>query len=346
MRALKAILFVFLGIAIIFGITSCTPVDEKENKPIELTYATPYSPMHAYSRADMAWIEKIEKETNGRVTIKTFWAGTLVGGSEGITELANGVADIVHIIPIYENAGLEIIKAQPAFFQGMTDLKAELEIFWKLWEAFPEMRKELDRIKVITAHTGAPMHLLTTEKPVRSLEDLKGIRMKAPKEIIPPLQKLGAEGIIMPMTEAYIGLQKGIIKGVWSRYETLKSMKFAEVVKYYNKLPTSRGVYPSRAMNWDSWNRLPRDIQKIIEESGDWWGSRIIEEAAKDDEEGIAYGKGNGVQFIEIPESELNKWMDILEEHAVSEAKRLDAMGLPGTKIYEMARPLVKATFN
>ena len=66
----------------------------QQGKVIELTYASPVGPDHTFSVVDRKWMEKIEKETNGRVKIKPFWGGTLVGSRDAVDEMVQGVADI------------------------------------------------------------------------------------------------------------------------------------------------------------------------------------------------------------------------------------------------------------
>jgi len=307
-----------------------------------LTYANQYPPSHQYSRADMAWIEKIEKETQGRVKIKPFWAGSLISSREATRELSHGVCDIAQIQPIYEKSGMDLIKAHLQNIVGISDPMDNLDIWWKVYNAFPEMQKELKEVKLITIHVGDPMHLCTTKKPVRNLEDLKGLKLRLPAPLVKPMAELGVQPVSIPMNEAFIALQKGIAEGVTSNYETLKTMRHADIAKYYTMLVSPRGAYPSRAMNWNTWNKLPKDIQKIISDSSQWWSLKIIEENKKDAEEGYQYAVEKGVEFIEVPKEDQEKWTALLIKHARLEAERLDEKGLPGSKMFLFTRGLVE----
>jgi hypothetical protein len=80
----------------------------QQGKVIELTYASPVGPDHTFSVVDRRWMEKIEKETNGRVKIKPFWGGTLVGSRDAIDEMAQGVADIGFVSPGYAKSGYNL----------------------------------------------------------------------------------------------------------------------------------------------------------------------------------------------------------------------------------------------
>jgi TRAP-type transport system periplasmic protein len=312
-----------------------------QQKPIELKYATIYPPTHAFSIADQHWIQKIEKETNGRVKITPYWAGSLVSAREGYQDAIGGVADIVNASIAYEKAGFDLSKGQGGFYQGLTDQEAKLKIFWQLWDKYPEIRKEFANVKVIGLFTAPNMFLMTT-KPVKSLADLKGMRIKAPIELVQPLKALGAEALIMPMTEVYESVNKGILSGLWGSHELYKSMKFVDVVKYETDLLSVIGPIPSRIMPDSSWKKLPPDIQKIFEANKEWWSNECLKEVLKVDAEGFEMAKKAGIQFSQLPASEVQKFHDLYDTELAKLAKGLDDKGLPGTKYYQDVRKLVK----
>jgi TRAP-type transport system periplasmic protein len=147
----------------------------------------------------------------------------------------------------------------------------------------------------------------------------------------------------MPVVEMYESLQKGIIQGVIFAHGDYKSLKLAEIVKYETEnFAQDRGVYVSRAMNKDAWNKLPPDIQKIIDASTNWWGETIHTESKKPEEEGRAMAEKAGVQFFKMDQAGLQKYSTTFDAENLKEAQALDAKGYPGTKIYNEARRLVK----
>lgn len=314
-----------------------------QGKPIELKYATIYPPTHAFSVADQHWIDKIEKETNGRVKITPYWAGSLVSAREGYQDAIGGVADIVNASIAYEKAGFDLTKGQGGFYQGVTDQETKLKIFWQLWEKYPELKKEFANVKVIGLFTAPNMRLMTT-KPVKSLADLKGMRIKAPIELVQPLKALGAEALIMPMTEVYESVNKGILTGLWGSHELYKSMKFVDVVKYEIDLPSVIGPIPARIMPDSALKKLPPDIQKILEMNKEWWSLEALKEVEKVDIEGLELAKKAGIQFSQLPPSEVQKFNDLYDAELVKSAKALDDKGLPGTKYYQDVRRLIKET--
>jgi TRAP-type C4-dicarboxylate transport system substrate-binding protein len=275
------------------------------------------------------------------VKITPYWSGTLVSAREGYQDAIGGVADIVYASIAYEKAGFDLAKGQGGFYQGVKDQETKLKIFWQLWDKYPELRKEFANVKVIGLFTAPTMRLMTT-KPVKSLADLKGMRIRAPLELIQPLKALGAETLIMPMTEVYESVNKGILTGLWGSHELYKSMKFVDVVKYEVELPSVIGPIPARIMPDSAWNKLSPDVQKVFDSEKQWWSIEAAKEVEKVDTEGFDLAKKSGIQFSQLPQSEVQKFMDLYDTELAKSAKVLDGKGLPGTKYYQDVRRLIK----
>ncbi|MFZ2102640.1 MAG: TRAP transporter substrate-binding protein DctP [Oricola sp.] len=317
---------------VILGATAASAAE------FEFSYASPYSPTHPYGMADEAWIKRIEDQTGGRVKITPYWGGTLITSREGVDELAAGVADMSYIAPIYARSGYELTRNTPALFYGFADAGKVLDIYMKLWDEYPQFAEELGGVHVLGFNVGTPMHLLLREKPVKTLDDLKGLRIRSALDYVGPLADFGAEGVTMPMTETYPALQKGVVDGVIAPYEALKSLSFAEVVKYYSELPHSRGAYPSRAMNQARWDALPDDIRKVFNDNIEWLSLETLAEAQKAEDAGKEYGVEKGVQFNTVSDEVTAEYAEHFASNAKDVAAKLDEQGLPGTKVLEEIR--------
>lgn len=300
---------------------------------IELTYASPYSTAHPYGAADTEWMERIQQQSGGRVAITAYWGKTLITSREGVNEVVAGIADMAYITPIYATSGFDLLRKTPAFFYGYSNPDQVLKTFLSLWEKYPQFSAELEGVHVLGYNVGTPMHIMLRSKPINTLDDLKGLRIRSANDYISALSMLGAEGVAMPMGDTYPALQKGVLDGVIAPYEALKSLSFAEVVKFYSEIPHSRGAYPSRAMNQGVWDGLPADIQKIFTDNVEWLTKRNLELSMGAEEAGKAYGVSNGVQFNTPGEDVQKAYAATFIEGAKSVAAELDAAGLPGTAI-------------
>ena len=152
---------------------------------IELKYGSRYPQTHPYAVADQHWIEKIEKETNGRVKIKPYWAETLLTYKDSIDGVAKGTVDIGSIT-LFET-GLDLTKALIGYFWGSPSDKLNIKIYWELWDKFPELRKEFERVKLLGCTAGyalAPDDDQARENACRSErdEDKDNVRYDCPSE--------------------------------------------------------------------------------------------------------------------------------------------------------------------
>src|SRR5690606_36387605 len=152
-------------------------------------------------------------------------------------------------------------------------------------------------------------------------------------DYVGPLAAFGAEGVTMPMVETYPALERGVVDGVIAPYEALKSLSFAEVIKFYSELPHARGAYPSRAMNQQVWDSLPADIQKVFDDNTLWLSEATLRYAIGAEDEGRAYGEQLGVKFNAVSDDVQAQYAAAFVENAKKVAAQLDAEGLPGTEV-------------
>jgi TRAP-type transport system periplasmic protein len=312
-----------------------------QQKVIELTYGTPYNNDHQFSKTDIKWMAKIEKETNGRVKFKPFWGGAIIGPTgAAIEEVVKGVADVGFISVGQAKTGYDIAKANFLFFIG-AEQKEGWKVFKEALKKFPEIEKEYKGLKVLCWSSGADYQLLS-RKPVRKLADLKGMRIKTLGEIVDVLKNLGVEGMASPMSEVYMNVQKGVLDGAFTMYSTLKVFRFAEVAKYMTETNLYRPHSGGRVMGLTTWNKLPPDIQKIFENNIEWFSNEADSDVAREEIEGRDFGAKNGVEFIKLPREDTAKFNELVMQEALKEAKKLDGKGIPGTKILTEVQKMIK----
>lgn len=334
MRKQKLLAFMLVGVMLV-GTLLVGACAEEEAPPevIELTYGTPFFSTHSFSLSDEYWFELIEKESRGRVKITPYWGGTLINPATAWSELVAGVADFGWLSIGSTEPGFDLWwLTQASLF--MVPPENAVACIKELLEISPEFRAQFEELKLLSFQYSAPYQLATCKKPVRCVEDLRGLAIRCALPHIGWLDELGAEPVMMRMGEAYIALQKGIVDGTLTPYSELEAMKFAEVVEYITVIDLGVAPLPCRFMNWDSWNSLPPDIQKIFEETAMLAAERGVELTAKARDEGIAYAEQLGLEFIELSAGDLQKIYDVINSVILRTAAELDAEGLSGTKFY------------
>ncbi|HVN97218.1 MAG TPA: TRAP transporter substrate-binding protein DctP [Syntrophorhabdaceae bacterium] len=339
MKRTKILAVLFVGAFFVMLTLPGVTIAQAQNV-IKLTYASPYGPDHSFSKADKRYFDKIEKDTKGRVKITPYWGGTLMTGADAIDELAAGTADMALISPSAAKAGYDLTKASVLFFFGANQQDGH-KVFMETIKKIPELEKEFKGLKVLAWTGGADFQLLT-RRPVRKIDDFKGLRIKARGDTGDVYTPFGVATVPNPMGEVYMMIQKNMLDGVDAPISVLKVLKMADVTKYCTMLGTFGTPTGTRAMNINTYNKLPADIRKIFDDNVDYYSVIAEEEVQNDDKVGLEYAKANGVEFINLPKADLDKLRAVWYEKAQKEAKTLDAKGLPGTKFLNEAQAVIK----
>lgn len=308
-----------------------------------LTYASPYPPTHPFSRADIAWMEHIASASGGRLQIKPYWSGGLISSDMSMTEIRHGLADIGLVTPIYARGGAHMLRAQSGFYGGVRTIEDQVAIYDCLAERFPSFGDELKGLHVLAVQGGNFPGVLTRNRPVRTLADLKGLRLRAQSDAIDILRDLGADPVNMPMGEVYSALAKGVIDGVVAPADTIKSLHFAEVAHHFTTVRFSRGAYPARALSDRAYRRLPPDLQKLVLGSKPFWEAALNREILKAEHAGIDYASTHGVEMIDIAPAEQQRFDQLYNKFALSQARALEKYGLrDGVEVLSQAQRFVQ----
>ena len=240
--------------------------------PIKLSYAN-FPPAPTFPCVQMErWKKEVEKRTNGKVVVNTFPGGTLLGAKNMMDGVIAGQADIGNLCMAYQ-PGRFIVTNATSLPLGITNAHKGSLVLWDVWKKYqPEA---FAKVKVLAMFTTAPTNIMS-KVPVRTLEDLKGLDLRASGGAAQILAAWGANPVGMPMPATVEALQKGVVKGLFSSLEAMKDFKFAETCKYVTITDTV--IYPfAVVMNMDSWNKLPEDVQQVMDdlrvEQSEWTGT-------------------------------------------------------------------------
>jgi TRAP-type transport system periplasmic protein len=199
----------------------------------------------------------------------------------------------------------------------------------------------MEGVRVLAVQGGNLPHVLTRDRPVRRLEDLRGLRLRAPSELAPVLRKLGVDVVTMPMGEVYSAISKGIVDGVVAPADTIKSLHFDEVTRHVSLLSVSRGAYPARAISEARWRTLPADLQAVLDGSVAVWEAALAKEIATAEAAGLAYATEKGIAVLPIDPAEQQRFDAIYDATALEHARQLERYGIDGSAVYRKARAVV-----
>jgi TRAP-type C4-dicarboxylate transport system substrate-binding protein len=307
-------------------------------EPIKLSYAN-FPPAPTFPCVQMErWKEEVEKRTGGQVAIDTYPGGTLLGDKEMMDGVIAGRADIGCLCMAYQ-PGRFVITNAISLPLGLPNAKVGSLALWHLYLKYkPEA---FSKVKVLTMFTTAPSNIMS-KTPIRNLNDMKGVSLRASGGAAQILKAWGANQVGMPMPATPEALQKGVVQGLFSSLEVMKDFKFAELCKYVTM--TEAAVYPfAVVMNMDAWTKLPKDVQKVMDdlamEQCQWTGEYMDNHV----NEAIAWSKETqNVEVIRLSKDERAEWDKLLAPITAKWIEDTKAKGLPAEAIVEYIRAFAK----
>lgn len=299
--------FLVFFIGTVFAVAGSTRVDAA---PIKLTYSIFFPATHGQAKTAMDWAKEIEKRTNGRVQISIFPGGTLTKAPQCYDGVVKGISDIGFSLFGYTRGRFPAMAAVD-LPMGYSDGKIASKVAHKFAQAVNP--KELQDVKVLYLHAHGP-GLLHTKKPVRKLEDLKGMKIRCTGGTAPVVKALGGVPVAMPQGGTYDALQKGVVEGTFGPIEVLKGWKQGEVIKYTTEC-YSIGYTTTFfvVMNLDKWKALPQDVQQIFEEVSEIYSGLHGQVWDLVDQEGRNFTLKLGNEVIPLSESESARWREAVE---------------------------------
>lgn len=304
---------------------------------ITLTYAF-FAPAGTFPGKQMAhWAAEVAKKTGGKVEVKTFPGGTLLGAREMYDGVTKGVADIGLGAPSYD-PGRFPLSSGVSLPVGFKDATVASRTLWALTQEFKP--KEFEEFKIIAMFTTEPGYI-QSRTAVASLADLKGMKLRAAGTGVPVLKALGAAPVGMPMPEVPQSVQTRVIDGTMTSREVLKDFKLASTLKFVTDYPTVVVTFAA-VMDAKRWAKLPPDVQKVIDELGPqmavWTGHYHDRENVG---AALEWAKQeHGLKIVALAPGERAQWDARLKSMEADWVKEMTAKGLPAAKYMARLREL------
>jgi TRAP-type C4-dicarboxylate transport system substrate-binding protein len=226
-------------------------------------------------------------------------------------------------------------------FLGAGSAEAVSLALWDLYKEFPQIQAEYPGVKVLSQWSTTAFQFLTKKKPIKTLEDVKGVKIRCGGgPVVPVLKATGAAVVVMSAGTAYEGLEKGTIDGTFFPIGDSHAFNLGDVVKYcteVNMINTSFAL----VMNEASWKKLSPADQATLEKLS---GAHFAKLAGSvwDANETIGrkeLGK-KGVQFIKPTPQEQAKFQAATASIVDKWVEDMEKKGLPGKKIVARAKEL------
>ncbi|MFC2013997.1 TRAP transporter substrate-binding protein DctP [Chloroflexota bacterium] len=337
---MKRFLLVPLAILLIGALISGSCAKPATPEVINLKLAHVAPPMSFEGRVFTEFKNKIEEQTQGRVTVTLYFSQSLFQQEDTWTSVIAGIGDItffvVHFEP--ERFPLNMVLAQLPL-RAATDIRGSQ--FWdELWNKIPEMRAEFDEVKVLSKWLIAPADLHFTKKEVRVPGDMRGLEIIGlGRQKTTFLQAAGASPLALVGPDWYMSLERGLGDGLMMHYHVMDQFGCTELLPYHTNVNMGHSALMA-LMNLDTWNSLPPDIQKIIDDLGSWMTEAMIASSTGSQERAVSKCQELGHAIYDPTPQERQLWLApamLVTEKWIEET---EAKGLPTRAVFEEAMQL------
>lgn len=306
-------------------------------KELKLAHFLP--PRHTNHTVVMQpWADEVAKRSNGSLTIKVYPSLQLGGTAPGMyNQVLSGTADIVFLTPGYT----------PTVFPriGITELpyltkdaQHATRMLRALYDKY--IADDFKQVKMI-AYWTVDSHVIQSINPIRTLEDLKGKKVRSPSALESDVVKaLGAVPVNMPITDVYTSLERGVIDAFLAGPSANFSFKLDEVVKAMTLGGPGGNLPLVVVMNKRAYDSLSPEHKKIIDETS---GFELGLRGAKAYDERLVKGvegarKRPGVQVIDLAAAEQAKFQKAVEPMIEAWIAAREKQGIKAREMYNAAK--------
>lgn len=269
-----------------------------ETDVIELQIGTVTAPGSLVSRTSEEFARRINERLEGRVHVVFFGSSQLGNDEVLVQKLKLGTLDFAVPSTIMSSLVEEFGLFEMPYLVRDRDHMRRIgeEIFWPTLAPAAEAKG----YRVLGLWENGFRHITNNRRPVYTPEDLSGIKLRTPRGAwrFKLFRVFGANPTPMPLSEVFVALQTGVIDGQENPFAQLTSLKFQEVQAY---LSLTGHVYsPSYLLTgMNRWNRLPKDIRPVIEQTAMEMQDFVYTEAERMDRELLEELRTFGIQINE-----------------------------------------------
>ncbi|MFC1819779.1 TRAP transporter substrate-binding protein [Thermodesulfobacteriota bacterium] len=301
----------------------------------------------AFEKGWLDWFcKEAETRTNGRVKVQVFWGGSLAKIKEQPQAVQSGLSDMGWIAAGYHSGYgqmAKILTLSSLFAPKMSPVEM-MQKWLQLCDRVPEVYEEYEKTSMVPiVQRYYDRYWLFSNKPVRKLTDLKGMKVRTAVELHhTAYQAVDAVPIFLPTPEVYGALKKGVVDAVAFAIDTASRYKAYEVTKYAIQTDLV-SEYAQWVMNLNTFKKLSWIDQKTMLQLGREASLLIAEKMTSFCDESIKLFKKAGLEIIKFPDEDKKAWAQkpAIEQYTNNWIKEAESKGLPGGKTVALYRKMM-----
>jgi TRAP-type C4-dicarboxylate transport system substrate-binding protein len=228
----------------------------------------------AFARGDFSadllpsFAEEVKEKSHGRLVISTFYAGDLVPTEDTLKAASRGMIEIAQSCGALWQGVEPILGMEAGVPFGYKGTLKEIEALIEKTGLYAQFEEAYARqnCHLLGIHTYGPYPALVSNKPIRKVEDFKGLKVRAILSVADLLKHLGASPGYIPGGEIYMALKLGTFDAATYSIDAIRGFKWYEVMKYLILPYWIDYYFGDIVVNKEAWKQLPQDLQEILKE--------------------------------------------------------------------------------
>lgn len=317
----------------VLGALLAVPVSAQET--INLTVASSHPTVvpwvgmiksHFMAKTD----EILAESGNYKIEWNEAFGGQLYKANATLTSVEEGITDIGWVFSFLEQAKLPLSQASSNAPFATSNPAIQLQVHQELLETNEAFLNEWEQhnLKVLGL-TGTDLYDLYLKEPLTGIDDIDGMKISAPGVLGTWLRGTGANAVDGALTTYYTDIQTGVSDGVLTLALGALPIKVYEVAPYINRFDAGGAFSGAVAINRDSWDGLPEEVQNAMIEAGRYYTEEHGKDLVERHEAALNKMVELGATIVDMPDGELVKWVNKMPDVANDWAAPLEERGIP-----------------
>lgn len=249
--------------------------------------------------------ENVATKYPGQLEIKYLGGPEVISNREQVEAVRNGLVDMVfttdgyYVSVVPESNALSLTRIRPweERERGVNDLMNKIH------------QKEVNAYYLGRIGSELPFIIYLT-KPIKSVDDLKGMKIRCSPTHINFLKKVGAQPLVIPPPDVYTALERGLADGYIWVAGLIEDWGWNEVTKYVVDQPFYIAANVI-LINKDAWDKIPAHLQKLLIDTEVQAEHYAVERGEAKVKKGFESYKKQGIRFIQLPPADAKKFNDM-----------------------------------
>ena len=335
-----------LAAAVVLGLLS----PAKATEIINLTAIDGYSPKSMWVREFINFfIPEIDrglaKTGNYKIKWNQAWGGQIVKPKGVMGGMQKGLGDIGVVTTVFHSDKVPLqmiayatpfVTTNPALVSKTVDnLVREFPAYNKAWDSFNQV--------YLTNMAVFDTYQIFSKTPIKSLADLKGLKVNGGGVNLRWLEGFGAVGVPGSLTKYYNNLKTGIVDAIMLWPESVVGRKMYEVAPYMLKADLGTANSKAITMNKDTWDKLPGEVRKVIQEAAIAYRDHMVKKAMDVADASYKAYEAKGGTIFQMSQAARQEWANKMPNVAKDWAASLEKKGIAGRAVLKSYMDAMRA---